>query len=233
MEDVNIHHTPWLTICPNPGVHFANLERLYQEYMNLSPKPEIRKLLPAFGMEPVDFAVLAHLASQTGRDLGSLVGQVLLSPLSHLVCTVVPTAATNEPGTARYPRSCHPDFYEPPGERIHEYSSFYSQQNCIRIFSLFQTHHSDFSGDVSKMFNGSSMMVRETKAGLWDTKLIPFWYADDAAGEARLKLKFCSTFMPNTTINPDTVDRIELDLALDPRFVYAHENRYECVAHSK
>jgi hypothetical protein len=69
-------------------------------------------------------------------------------------------------------------------------------------------------------------MLHESKAGWWETKLTPSWHAEGES-EPRVKLKLCATFMPNnTTLNPDTVDRVELQFSLDPIKVYAHQNRY-------
>jgi hypothetical protein len=66
--------------------------------------------------------------------------------------------------------------------------------------------------------------VHESESGQWETKLIPFWFAEDDTSEARVKLKMCSTFKPNMTLNPDTVDHAELEISLDTSGVYDARN---------
>jgi hypothetical protein len=107
LEYVDKSHTPWLTICPNPGVHFKQLEALYNDYMKLGPEPELKqKKLPAFGAEPVDFGMLAHVAARTGGDLGTLVGQVLMPPwMQHIECKIVTVANKAGPGAGYYSTS--------------------------------------------------------------------------------------------------------------------------------
>jgi hypothetical protein len=108
LEYVDSGHTPWLTICPNPGVNFTRLEELYAEYERLIPKLEKFKKLPVFGAEPIDFGMLAYIANRTGRGFGGLVGQVLLPPWSYLdSCKIVLARVTDTRGADGNPTSCN------------------------------------------------------------------------------------------------------------------------------